>query len=314
MTFKRSNILAFFEKALEAKVMSTSLLIRANVSKKVLLQAYKIATDFEARYSAYKPESYLNQINKNAGIQAISCTLEDYRLFSTAIQASIQTHGLFDITIGALSHATYHFGFENQALATDTEISYAKKLVNYKNIDLTSEHIYLKEKGMRLDLGGIGKGYVAKMIALFLEKEGASKLLVDVGGEIVTRGKSYTIALKDPFSEGYIGFIRTSKEDISISTSGDYIRYIDDKHHHILDTKQGNSPSYYHAMTIMQNGWNIDKLDAYATALYTLPSTQLIQEQKSLGIASIHIDHAGTISMNNSADIQVEAITFNTQG
>ena len=67
-------------------------------------------------------------------------------------------------------------------------------------------------------------------------------------------------------------------------------------------------------MTIMQNGWNIDKLDAYATALYTLPSTQLIQEQKSLDIASIYIDHAGTISMNNSADIQVEAITFNTQG
>ena len=59
--------MAFFEKALKASVMSTHLLIKANVSKKILLQAHKIATDFESRYSAYKEDSFLNTINHNAG-------------------------------------------------------------------------------------------------------------------------------------------------------------------------------------------------------------------------------------------------------
>ena len=304
--------MALFEKALEANVMSTTILIRANVSKAILLKAYGIATDFERRYSAYIQDSYLNTINKNAGIQSIACTAEDYKLFHTALEVSKATHGLFDITIGALSHGVYHYGFKNQSLAKKEEVTSVKKLINYKNVLLTPKSIYLKEKGMRLDLGGIGKGYVAKCIALFLEKEGATKLLVDVGGEIVTRGKSYTIALKDPFNKGYIAYIKTSKEDISISTSGDYIRYIDATHHHILDTQNGDSQTYYHAMTILQNGWNIELLDAYATALYNLSPQKLIQEYVQLNIASISIDRLGNITLNNTTTLKINNITFST--
>jgi len=302
--------MAFFEKALKAKVMSTHLLIRANVSKTILLQAFKIATDFEDRYSAYKPDSFLNTINQHAGISSVPCTLADMHLFHTAMHASKETHGLFDISIGALSHGAYHFGFANQQIVSNKDLKHIQSLVNYHNIVLSDQTIYLKHKGMRLDLGGIGKGYVAKQIALFLAQHGATKILVDVGGEIVTRGKSYTIAIKDPFREGNIAYIKTTKEDTSISTSGSYERFIDKKHHHILDTHKGVSNPYYSAMTILQNSWHIDMLDAYATALFNQPESQLSALSSTLNIALIAIDTQQKIIQKNMNTFTLKSLQF----
>ncbi|MDQ7047499.1 MAG: FAD:protein FMN transferase [Sulfurovum sp.] len=302
--------MAFFEKALKAKVMSTHLLIRANVSKNILLQAHKIATDFESRYSAYKEDSFLNTINKNAGHTPTPCTEEDYILFDTSLKASRQTHGLFDMSIGALSHGVYHFGFANEAKASSQIIEKQKSLVNYKNIILTPSNIMLKKKGMRLDLGGIGKGYVAKQIALFLEKKGASKILVDVGGEIITRGKSYTIALNDPFSEGNFAYIKTSKEDMSISTSGSYERFIDKENHHILDHRKGISNHYYSSMSILQNGWQIEMLDAYATALFNREKDTLEQHCERLNLSLIAMDNSSQIIKNNIDTLDLKSLKF----
>ena len=302
--------MALFEKALEASVMSTHLLTRANVSKNILLQAHKIATDFESRYSAYKEDSFLNIINKNAGKNATPCTKEDYHLFNASIKASQCTDGLFDISIGALSHGAYHFGFKNEKKASSKIIESQKKLVNYKDITLTPDSIILKKEGMRLDLGGIGKGYVAKQIALFLADKGATKILVDVGGEIVTRGKSYTIALKDPFNDGNIATIETSTEDMSISTSGSYERFIDKENHHILNASLGKSSHYYSSMTILQNGWHIDFLDAYATALFNQVPEKNISLAKTLDIAMINIDYQALTSLFQTEKLHLKTITF----
>lgn len=302
--------MGFFEKALEAKVMSTNILIRANVSKSILFKAYSIATDFEARYSAYKEDSFLNTINQNAGKTVTSCTYEDINLFLTCIDASKETYGLFDITIGSLSHGAYHYGFSNEKIASNTIIDKQKELVNYRDISLKQNSIILEKKGMRLDLGGIGKGYVAKLIAEFLALHGATKLLVDVGGEIVTRGKSYTIAINDPLNEGNIAYIKTSKEDMSISTSGDYIRHINANNHHILDSTEGRSKNYYTSMSILQNGWNIDRLDAYATACFNLPLYEINKLKDSLNIALIIIDKESTVNLMNLSTLNVESITF----
>ena len=300
--------MAWFEKALEANVMSTRLLIRANVSKAILLEAYAIAKAFEARYSAYKPESFLNQINANAGIKPLTCKPEDYDFFLTCKAISEETKGAFDISIGALSHSAYHYGFSNQAVASSKEINTLKNLVNYKNIELTPTTIYLKKRGMRLDVGAIGKGYVAKQIALFLQKRGASKLLVDVGGEIISVGKSYTIALRDPFSEGNLFYIKSSKAPLSISTSGSYERYIDKKNHHILSHKEGVSKEYFSSLSLLQNSMDIDKLDAYATALYNsdLESNKALIE--ALHVSVIAVDMEANITELYTSDLDIKMI------
>jgi len=303
--------MALFDKILEAKIMSTHLLIRANVSKKILLQAYKIAKDFEDRYSAYKKNSFLNQINNCAGTSnPLPCTPQDNEIFSKSILASQQTNGLFDITIGALSHGAYHFGFDNQKIASEEEIKKRKSLINYKNIILKNNTISLKIKNMRLDLGGIGKGFVSKQIALFLQKQGATRILVDVGGEIITLGKKFTIAIKNPFKEGNIGYIETTKAPLSISTSGNYERFIDQKNHHILHTKQGISSHFYSSITILQNGWNIDMLDAYATALFNQPHQEMHTLAKKLKLSTITINNTKEIMLSSLDALKLEKVTL----
>ena len=139
--------MAFFEKALEGKVMSTHILIRANISKQILYEAYAIARDFESRYSAYKEESFLSQVNRNAGKKPLPCTKDDRELFQRCIEASRLSEGKFDITIGALSHGAYHFGFNDQKVATPQEVGRKKSLVNYKMIHLDEKGIYLEKAG-----------------------------------------------------------------------------------------------------------------------------------------------------------------------
>ena len=302
--------MALFEKALEASVMSTKLLIRADLSKTLLLQAYQIAKDFEARYSAYRDNSFLNQINTQAGKSPLDTTPKDMALFSVCHQASLATEGVFDISIGALSHGAYHFGFANQSLASSTQIKTQKKLVNYKNIILKENTIFLAKKGMRLDLGAIGKGYVAKEIALFLKAKGASKILVDVGGEIFTLGKSYTIAIKNPFTEGNLAYIKTSTAPLSFSTSGNYVRFIDDKNHHILDKSLGKSSAYYSSLSLMQNSWDIDLLDAYATALFNQNPQKLKSMGKKLKLSMLIIHQDGEISLQGIDKLQIKELVL----
>ncbi|MBU0632872.1 FAD:protein FMN transferase [bacterium] len=290
--------MAIFEKALEADIMSTHMLIRADVSKPILYQAYSIATEFEKRYSAYKKDSFLNKINAMAGLEPVICSDEDIELFKRAISVSKETNGAFDITIGALSHGAYHFGFRDQKIASKENIEKQICLVDYNNIFLENNTLFLKEKGMRLDLGGIGKGYVAKKIAIFLKDNGAKEGLINVGGEIVSFGKSYTIALQDPFSSDNFLYFKTSKEPISISTSGDYERFIGSKeHNHILNTKSGISSNLYSSMSIIKNGFDIDMLDAYATAMSNNSIEDIKRSANILDFSAILIDKESDCSM-----------------
>lgn len=301
--------MAFFEKALEASVMSTHILIRANVSKNVLYKAYKIATDFEERYSAYKKDSFLSEINNKAFKETVPCQKGDIELFKKCLEASILSEGEFDITIGSLSHGAYHFGFSNQKIATNREIEDKKGLVNFELLVLNDESISFKKEGVRIDLGGIGKGYVAKLIAIFLKKKGASKALVDVGGEIVSFGKSYTIALKNPFKDENIAYIKTSKEAISISTSGDYERYIDSpKNNHILNKETGRSSNLYSSLTVIQNGFEIDMLDAYATAMFNKDSDYIRNFSKKRAIGTILIDKDSNMILNNTSKLKLDSV------
>lgn len=298
--------MSFFDKALEAKVMSTTILIRANVSKAILLQAYKIATDFEKRYSAYKKESYLSKINTQASREKVACKVEDMRLFKRCIEASSLTGGEFDVSIGALSHGAYHFGFSNQKIATETQIKKNKDMVDFKSIVLENEAIFFKKDGMRLDLGGIGKGYVAKLIAQFLQDRGASRALIDVGGEIVSFGKSYTVAIKNPSNTENIIYLKTSKEAISISTSGDYERYIDSpENNHILNKESGKSSNHYSSLTLLKNGFDIDMLDAFATALFNKDAQYIKDFSQTNKLGSITIDSDLNITFNNTKSLKL---------
>ncbi|MDQ1339841.1 MAG: FAD:protein transferase [Campylobacterota bacterium] len=279
-----------FEKALKASVMSTELFIKAKASKNTLLEAFKIAKDIEEKFSAYKNNSAIDEINKNAGIAPVACDDEVLALIKESLKIAKATDGKFDPTIGTLSQGLYGFGTKNPKIPSQKEISLAKELVNFKEVEILGNLVFLRKKGMKIDLGGIGKGYAAeKIINFFIDKK-ASFALASVGGEICCYGKEYKIGIKNPFEEGNIATITTTKNPTTITTSGDYERYINSKKtHHILDSKNGISNNFYSSITLIKDGFFGSELDAFATAIFNTKPQELekISKEQEMTIIAI---------------------------
>jgi len=303
--------MAFFENGLKAKVMSTELIIEANVSQKILFECLDLAKAFESKYSAYKEDSLLCQINNNAGLKAIECSASEIEIFQRAYEMAELSGGVFEPTIGVLSQGTYGFGMSDAKVPTQKELNDSKKLVNYKNLLLSSHSVYLSQKGMKLDLGGIGKGFVADKIAQQLQTKGATKALINVGGELVTFGKEYNIAIRDPYSANNLAVIKTSKNSLSISTSGDYERFIGSKeHHHILDYKTAKSNHHYSSLTVLRDGADATLLDGVATIAFNSKQEDLKEIAKQYGVAIIAVCSDSEIYFENLRGLELKSIEF----
>jgi len=300
--------MAFFQKGLKATVMTTELLINADVSKKILYECLEIATNFEKKYSAYQENSLLSQINRASGVKSVVCTPQEIEIFQKALEIAKLSDGKFDPTIGALTQGLYGFGMKDSKMPSESQLQTRKKLVSYKFIEINKSEIYLKHKGMQLDLGAIGKGYVADKIIEHLIDRGASKALVCVGGEICTFGKKYKIAIRDPFSHNNISLVTTSKTPLTLSTSGDYERFIGSrKNHHILDTQSAKQQHFYSSVTLLKNGIDATTLDAIATIVFNSRVEELGSLAEKFQLTLIAISPQKSIIIENFANLQIES-------
>ncbi|MBU0720902.1 FAD:protein FMN transferase [bacterium] len=300
--------MSFFENGLRTTVMTTELLIESNVSKKTLFECLDIAKKFEQKYSAYDEGSLLSQINKASGIKSIRCEYKELEIFQKALELARMSNGSFDPTIGVLTQGLYGFGTKNEKIPTSIELLKTRKLVNYKYLHIHNNEIFLTHTGMKLDLGGIGKGYVADKIMEHLQRMGATKAIVSVGGEVCSFGKKYNIAIKNPFKDGNIGLIKTSKEALCISTSGDYERFIKSKeHHHILDKESAKPNHYYSSVTIIKNGMDTTTLDGIATVVFNSNRSKLKEMAQRFNVAVVAISRDKEILFENFSDINIES-------
>ncbi len=303
--------MGLFRNGLKARVMSTELIIEADVSKRVLFLALQMAKEFEERYSAYKTSSLVGQINQNAGKKALECRSDDIDLFHATLEVTKRTRGVFDPTIGALTQGTWGFGTKEAKVPTQKELQCAKELVNFHDFLLQDNKAFLKKEGMRLDFGGIGKGFLAQKLCTFLQTKGAKKILVNVGGEIVTFGKRYFIAIKNPFADGNIAVIKTKKEPLSITTSGDYERFIGSKrYHHILSVSTAKQNHYYSSVTLLKNGLQFTWLDALSTLVFNTPPNRLLELAQEYEMAIIVITPNQEIFCYNLKNLAIDSLEF----
>lgn len=301
--------MGLFQNGLKAKVMSTELVMEADVSKKILFEALERVKNFESTFSAYKEESLLNTINRSAGVQPVSCNEFELELFRSALDIAKRSEGKFDPTIGVLTQGLYGFGKENQKIPTQKELEKRKKLVDYKSFVIDGKEVYLAKKGMRLDLGGIAKGFLAEKLVEFFRQNGAKRVMVNVGGELCLYGRSYHIAIKNPYSDTNVAVIKTMKKPLSISTSGDYERYIKTKeHHHILDSKMAKQNHFYSSITVLKNGIEGTLIDAVATIAFNSQPKELRAIAQRFGIALIAIPAEGSIVFENFSNLDIESI------
>ncbi|MGL4850725.1 MAG: FAD:protein FMN transferase [Clostridium sp.] len=286
-------------------------------NEKVLDKIFEEVEEIEDKASINKGGTEVDNINKNAGIKSVKVSNDVFEIIKTGMKYSSMAEGNYDITVGPLVKL-WSIGLPEARKPSDKEIGQALEKINYKNLELNEEkkEIYLKEKGMLLDLGSIAKGYTADRITEILREEGVNKAIVDLGGNIYAFGEKnenekWKIGIQNPFSDrgDVVGAIKV--KDKSIVTTGIYERFLErdgEKYHHILNPKTGYPyESNIGGVSIISDK-SIDG-DALSTLVFTLGIEKGLQFVEGIeGVECIFVDKDKNIYLSSGIKSDFELI------
>ncbi len=233
-----------------------------NYARESLYLAFREIERIEHKFSTKFDESVINSINSNSGIRPVEIDKETFALLARSVSFSADYEALFDITVGPLTELWGFNSDDDIIIPTENEISALLPLVGYKHIVLDSSKgtVFLAGKGMKIDLGGVAKGYAVDRAADILKRRGVRNFMVNAGGDIVcagtnSEGRPWGIGVKHPRESGEL-LVRFRASDIAISTSGDYERFIDvgnNRYHHILLPQTGWPGDLCRSVTVLSD-------------------------------------------------------------
>ena len=242
------------------------------VAKEHLEAAVLEIQRIENLLTTFREKSQTNQINQNAGMKPVKVDPEVFNLIERSLRISRITDGYFDISYGSIDRKFWNFDREMKELPDPEMIKEHLKLVNYHNILLNREDstVFLKEKGMRIGFGGIGKGYAAEMGKRLLLNRGVKSGVVNASGDLTTwgnqaDGKPWTIGIANP-DNARLPFSYMNISNISVATSGNYEKFVSiggKKYSHTINPKTGMPVTGIKSVTIICP--NAEIADALAT-------------------------------------------------
>lgn len=210
--------------------------------------------------TTFSENSQTNQINENAGIKAIKVGEEVFGLIERAQRISELTDGAFDLSYGSLDKRFWNFDKTMSQLPDPQTAKEKVKLINYKNIilDKIEGTVFLKEKGMRIGFGGIGKGYAADKAAQLLKNKGVASGIVNASGDLITwgnqpNGSPWTISLAHP-DLPMQAFSKLNISNLAVATSGNYEKFVmidGEKYSHTINPKTGYPVSGIKSVSII---------------------------------------------------------------
>ncbi|MHC4171334.1 MAG: FAD:protein FMN transferase [Planctomycetota bacterium] len=249
--------------------------------------------------SDYRDDSEISEVNRNAAKRAVQVSESTFQVLQTSLEFSKLTGGAFDITVGPLVDL-FHSAEKETIAPNKEQIAQAKSKVGYQKLKLDNQNRTVKFSvdGMRVDLGGIAKGYAIDRAVQIMQTCGATGGMVDIGGDIRCFGKPakrkehWLIGLQDPnvplegprlagtqssgdivipaqvgISTGEVLLV-LKLTNAAVATSGGYRRFAlieGKKYSHIIDTKTGYSSDQLTSVTIISK--NATDADALATAV-----------------------------------------------
>jgi FAD:protein FMN transferase len=208
--------------------------------------AFDWLSDFEARFSRFLPDSEINRVNANAGVVWSEIDRQWEVLLDLCAHCQFVTEGAFDATSLPLS-LLWDWKRKHDSLPSAEEIAAARKVMGWKRIQRAPGRIFLPQKGMMLDFGGIGKEFAVDYLKELALRMGIDRALVDLGGDIAVSGDApegdgWQVGLENPAdTESCYGAIRL-RSGAAVATSGDYRRCfeLDGRiYGHILDCRTG---------------------------------------------------------------------------
>ena len=230
--------------------------------------------------SDYKSDSEIGRVNKEAAEEPVQVSESTYEVLRRSVEFSKLTDGAFDITVGPLM-ALFRDAEREAAAPTAEHIAEAKAKVGFEKLKLDSENrtVQFAVEAMRLDLGGIAKGYAIDKAIEAAQRGGALGGMVDIGGDIRCFGsppegrEQWLIAVQDPnaIMAGTTGgglLMKLKITDAAVATSGDYQQFVmieGTRHSHIMNRKTGTSAEGLSSVTIIAD--NATDADALATSV-----------------------------------------------
>lgn len=201
---------------------------------------------FEARYSRFREDSFISQINREAGSRWVNLDAETERLLALCHELVFLTQGIFDPTSLPLI-ALWNWKDQPANLPTPDQIAAARGLVGWRKLQRRPGAIFLPHVGMSLDLGGMGKEYAVDQAVMLASSMGVTGVLVDFGADIRVSGPptdgrpSWYIGLEDPRKPGST-WKGLALRDGAVASSGDYFRKFEvngRRYGHIVDPRTG---------------------------------------------------------------------------
>ncbi|MUH36566.1 FAD:protein FMN transferase [Zobellia amurskyensis] len=261
--------------------------------------------------SSWNPNSQTSEINRNAGKNPVKVSYELYNLIERAISLSTLTDGAFDISYASMDKIWVFDGSVTQMPNTaDIQSSVVK--VGFQNIVLDSKNstVFLKEEGMKIGFGAIGKGYAADKAKALLIEKGVTAGIINASGDMNTwgrqsNGEPWKVAITNPMDKNKV-FALLPITQGAVVTSGDYEKFVtlDGKRYsHIIDPRTGFPSTGIISVTVFAP--KAELADALATSVFVMgKEVGLNRINQMPQIECIIIDDQGNISTSEHIEIE----------
>ncbi|WP_225314416.1 FAD:protein FMN transferase [Marinobacter halotolerans] len=249
----------------------------------------------DRQMSRYREDSELSRVNRQAAEDPVEVSDSLFTVLQEALRVSELSEGAFDITFGSVG---YLYDFRTKRQPTDVELAAGLATVDYQSVVLDPEAktVHFLTDGVRLDLGGIAKGYAVDRGIDVLKSFGIRHARLSAGGDMRLlgdkRGKPWIVGVRDPRSEKNNALVMPLS-DVAVSTSGDYERFFLDEAgervHHILSPATGKPVKGVQSVTIL--GEDALTTDGLSTAVFVLGAAKGLALINRLdGIDAVIID------------------------
>lgn len=254
-------------------------------------------------FSTFDTSSVISRINSNRPVEPGP---EFLFCFKRAMEISGITGGAFDITAGSMVNA-WGFGPEERKRMTPGIIDSLKQITGYKKITIKDGEIIKELPEIKIDMSAIAKGYTCDIIGGWLNDEGCENYMVEVGGEVVAKGRNekgriWTIGISRPDESSFLATTelqaRVRLPEKALATSGNYRNYyVEDgkKFAHTIDPKTGY-PVQHSLLSATVLASDCIDADAFATAFMVLgleESVKISREIPGIDVYFIYSDEEG---------------------
>lgn len=266
----------------------------------------------ETLISSWNPNSQTSEINRKAGIQPVRVSIELYQLIERALKISTITDGAFDISYASMDRI-WTFDGTMTEMPEKNAITQSVAKVGYQKIILnpTDTSVYLKDTGMKIGFGAIGKGYAADKAKALLKSEGVTGGIINASGDMNTwgqqlNGNDWTVAITNPMNkrESY-GILPLKKG--AVVTSGNYEKYVvinGEKYAHIIDPRSGMPSKGILSVTVFAP--SAELADAMATSIFVMGKDVGLDRINQLPpLECIIVDDKG--QLHHSKNIQIDS-------